>query len=180
MLLRECWRQDLKLFRASLFPCLSCHWESSLQVFDQLLRRHLGLKRGDSWGNRLPDHLDRLLFRAPGPWRSHLDSTTEHGPSVDLRELRLVPTRMRIDVESLHVLPITESTIRWICVCISVRVESWLTKVRGERRVWQPSRAKLHVLELIFKLLPLVRIKLFHLLVQDSLSLGTYGLLIRA
>lgn len=170
--LRESWRQNFKFSRLSFFESLWANRKPIFHLTGNLSRRELFLFwRRNSWRDRLSSHFDRFLVWTSRSGCPNLNSSSQESSAVDLSVLGAVTSRMRVNVVSLHVLPIHGSASSGFGICITISVECRLTKVGGHRRIRKPSRAQLEILKLGIKLFPLVLIQLSLLLLQNPLGL---------
>ena len=177
VLLSVGWRQNLKFLSLCLSKCFWLHGVSLLQLLVHHIVRKLLFALGYSGRYWLSHHRDWYLLRTSGSRSSYLNSTSEKGSVMNLGKLWLVTTSMRINIVGLHVLTVNSSSVCWICVSVSVGMESWLTEESGQRGVWQPPRAQLQILQLLTELFLLGVIQLLLLLLKDFQSFGAHCLL---
>jgi len=85
---------------------------------------------------------------------------------------RLVTTRVRVNIMRLHVLSVDSAANSWICVAVTIRMKSGLSKIRGNGRVREPPTGVLHLMYLFLDILQLLR-GLCPFLLECSLSLFT-------
>lgn len=62
-----------------------------------------------------------------------MDAT--HGSLVNLNALRIIVSRVRVDVMSLKVISIDKASLSRMDVAISVGVKGWLSKIGGKSRI---------------------------------------------
>lgn len=105
-------------------------------LFLHLARRESDILSHLAGQSRLPHSLS---LRRLGAWSSHFDGRPQHGPPIDLSELRLVVSTLWIDVVRLQIVTEDHSARRRLSVLIAVGVEGRSAEVGGDGRVSQPS-----------------------------------------
>ena len=73
----------------------------------------------------------------------------------NLSELRVVIATLRVNIMSLHILPIHSASNGRLSVSGAVRMKSWLTKVGSYSCIGKPSAHMLHFMDLVLDVLTL-------------------------
>lgn len=146
--------QNADLFGVGLLECLWIHrWRFT--VFP-------GLDKGTTRRNPRrywpPQDfiLGLLLLLGSTP---HLHSASEQSSPMDLAELWLVSTGVRVDIEGLHLVVINS----WPGIPVSVSEEGWLSEVGGHAAIRQEARCQLELLQFNLQLFLLLRRQVFDL-----------------
>ena len=97
---------------------------------------------------------------------------------IYLLVLRLITSRVRVNIVRLHVLAIDGATNCRVCVTVTIRMKSRLPEIGGNGRVREPLADPLHLIYLFFYVLELLGC-LRSLFLQCSLSLLAFEVFLR-